>query len=115
LASERKVAGLILESAFPSVAAMAKEQFGGLPTHWLLGSRFPLVERLKFIRVPMLVIHGDQDTIVPFPLGERVFLAAPGPKSLYVVKGADHNNLPFVGGQSYFSTLKQFIETVTRS
>jgi fermentation-respiration switch protein FrsA (DUF1100 family) len=115
LASERKVAGLILESAFPSVAAMAKEQFGGLPTHWLLGSRFPLVERLKSIRAPMLMIHGDQDTIVPFPLGEQVFLAAPGPKSLYVVKGADHNNLPFVGGQSYFSTLKQFIETVTRS
>jgi hypothetical protein len=115
LASEQKVAGLILESAFPSVAAMAKQQFGGLPTHWLLGSRFPLIERLKSIHVPILMIHGDQDTIVPFPLGEQVFLAAPEPKWLYVVQGADHNNLPIVGGAPYFSRLKQFVDTVTRA
>lgn len=115
LAAERKVAGLILESAFPSVAAMAKEQFGGLPAHWLLGSRFSLIERLKSIHVPVLMIHGDQDSIVPFPLGEQVFLAASEPKSLYVVKGADHNNLPIVGGEPYFVQLKQFIEAVTTS
>ena len=114
LASEGPVAGLILESAFPSIAAMAKQQFGGLPAHWLLGSRFPLIERLKSIHVPILMIHGDQDTIVPFPLGEQVFQAAPEPKSLYVVRGADHNNLPIVGGAPYFSHLKQFMETVTK-
>jgi fermentation-respiration switch protein FrsA (DUF1100 family) len=113
LAGERKIAGLILESAFPSVSAMAKQQFGGLPAHWLLTSRFPLIERLKSIHVPILMIHGDQDTIVPFPLGEQVFQAAPEPKSLYVVRGADHNNLPIVGGAPYLSQLKQFIETVT--
>jgi len=62
-----------------------------------------------------LMIHGDQDSIVPFYLGEQVFLAAPEPKSLYVVKGADHNNLPIVGGQAYLSTLKQFIDKVTGS
>jgi fermentation-respiration switch protein FrsA (DUF1100 family) len=94
---------------------MAKQQFGGLPTHWLLGSRFPLIERLKSIHVPILMIHGDQDTIVPFPLGEQVFLAAPEPKWLYVVQGADHNNLPIVGGAPYFSRLKQFVDTVTRA
>ena len=63
-----EIAGLILESAFPSVAAMAKSQFNGLPAHWLLSSRFPLIERMKSIHVPLLMIHGDQDTIVPFPL-----------------------------------------------
>lgn len=115
LASERPVAGLILEAAFPSIAAMARQQSGGLPTHWLLGSRFPLIERLKSIHVPILMIHGDQDTIVPFPLGEQVFLAAPEPKSLYVVKGADHNNLSLVGGAPYFSRLKEFVETVTKA
>lgn len=115
LASERPVAGLILEAAFPSIAVMAKQQFGGLPTHWLLGSRFPLIDRLRSIHVPILMIHGDQDTIVPFPLGEQVFLAAPEPKSLYVVKGADHNNLPVVGGTPYFARLKEFVETVTKA
>jgi uncharacterized protein len=115
LASERTVAGLILESAFPSIAAMAKQQFGGLPAHWLLGSRFPLIERMKFIHVPILMIHGDQDSIVPFPLGEQVFQAALEPKSLYVVKGADHNNLPVIGGAPYFAQLKQFVETVTKA
>jgi fermentation-respiration switch protein FrsA (DUF1100 family) len=114
LAGERPVAGLILESAFPSIAVMAKQQFGGLPAHWLLGSRFPLIERLKSIHVPILMVHGDQDTIVPFALGEQVFRAAPEPKSLYVVKGADHNNLTIVGGTPYFARLKQFVESVTK-
>lgn len=113
LASDQKIAGLILESAFPSVAAMAKEQFNGLPAHWLLSSRFSLIEHLPSIRVPILMIHGDQDTIVPFSLGEQVFRAAPNPKSFYIVKGADHNNLPNVGGAPYFAKLKQFIESVT--
>jgi fermentation-respiration switch protein FrsA (DUF1100 family) len=114
VASQRPVAGLILESAFPSVEALAKAQTFGLPAHWLLQSRFRLIDRLPDIHVPILVVHGDHDTIVPIEFGRRVYDAAPAPKSFYVIRGADHNNTYLVGGTSYLARLKRFIEDVVR-
>ena len=114
LASIRPAAGLILESAFPSVEAVARHYYFGLPVHWLLGSRFPLEERLKDVHVPVLVIHGALDEIIPFELGQRVFEAANKPKEFYAIPNADHNNVYIVGGNSYFERLKRFIDEVVR-
>ena len=114
IASRKPAAGLILESPFPSIAAMARAHYGGLPMHWLLSGRFPLSERLARVTMPVLVIHGDYDTIVPIALGREVFDAAREPKSFYVIEGADHNNTYNVGGRAYFQRLARFIAEVTR-
>jgi fermentation-respiration switch protein FrsA (DUF1100 family) len=114
VASLRPVAGLILESAFPSVEAVARHYYFGLPVHWLLGARFPLDEKLKSIHVPILVIHGAVDDIIPFEMGQRVFEVANEPKSFYTVPGADHNNLYVVGATPYFQRLKRFMDEVVR-
>ena len=113
VAAKRPAAGLILEGAFPSVEAVAKHYYYGLPVHWLISSRFPLVEKLKQVRMPVLVIHGEQDDIIPVELGRHVFNAAPNPKSLYLVPGAGHNDCYVVGASAYFSRLNQFIRTST--
>jgi fermentation-respiration switch protein FrsA (DUF1100 family) len=114
VASQRRAAGLILESAFPSVEALARFQYFGFPLHWLFGARFRLVDRLPKISVPILIIHGDRDDIVPLPLGKQVFDAAKEPKSFYLVPGANHNDLYHVGGKPYFQHLKVFVEKVVR-
>jgi fermentation-respiration switch protein FrsA (DUF1100 family) len=111
LAAQKPAAGLILESCFPSVEALAKFHYLGLPVHWLLGAKFRLIDRLPHISLPLLVIHGDRDDVVPLQLGRQVFEAAKEPKAFYVVRGADHNNVPFVGGSSYFAQLKTFIQS----
>lgn len=113
VASQRRAAGLVLESCFPSVAALAKAHYFGLPVHWLLGAQFNLADRLQRISMPTLFVHGDQDTIVPIQLGRQVFEAAREPKSFYLVQGADHNDLYLVGGKPYFQRLKRFAEEVT--
>lgn len=112
LAGRKPAAGLILESPFPSLAAMARVHYLGLPMHWLISGRFPLVERLKHVTMPVLVLHGDRDDIVPIALGREVFEAATAPKSFYVIEGADHNNTYQMGGRAYFQRLKQFIQDV---
>ena len=114
VASQRPAAGLILESSFPSVEALARFHYFGLPVHWLIGARFNLADKLKHVSVPILVIHGDQDEIVPIHLGRQVFEAAKDPKAFYVVPGADHNNLYLVGGRAYFQRLKRIVEEVVR-
>jgi fermentation-respiration switch protein FrsA (DUF1100 family) len=114
LVSRRPAAGLILESPFPSVAAVARLNHFGVAAHWLLGAKFNLIERLSTISVPILVIHGDRDSIIPLELGKAVFEAAPQPKEFYLVPGADHNDLYIVGGAPYFQRLKQFVQKVVR-
>ena len=113
--SQRLVAGLILESSFPSVAHMARTHYFGLPAHWLLRARFDLVSSLKDVKIPLLVIHGDRDRIVPIQLGQVVYEGARTPKkAFYLVSGAGHNDVTIVGGRQYFKRIKDFIALVSR-
>lgn len=109
LAARRPVAALILESPFPSVEAVAKFHYGGLPVHWLLGAAFRLIDRLPQLSLPKLIIHGDKDDIIPLELGRQVYDAAIPPKDWYVIQGADHNDTYQVGGRAYFQRLAEFI------
>lgn len=113
LASTRPAAGLVLESAFPSIAAIARAHTFGLPSDWLMEAEYDLEETLQAVSIPLLVIHGDRDTIAPFALGQRVFEAAREPKIWYPVRGAGHNDLYHVGGVAYFKRLRRFAEQVT--
>lgn len=115
VAAKKPASGLILESCFLSIEAVAKFHYYGLPVHWLLGADFRLMDRLPLLSLPKLFIHGNQDDIIPLELGKQVFEAAVPPKSFYVVQGADHNNVPFVGGRAYFAKLAEFITAALRS
>ena len=112
LARQRPLAGLILETPFPSVEAVARSAFRGLPAHLFVRARFELARRLKEVRVPVLVLHGDRDSMIPFELGRAVFDAANEPKEFVTVRGADHNDLHLVGGEIYYEALLRFARKV---
>jgi fermentation-respiration switch protein FrsA (DUF1100 family) len=61
--------------------------------------------------VPVLIIHGAHDEIIPVDMARRVFAAAPEPKELYIVPGAHHNDTYLVGGREYVRRLRAFIGT----
>lgn len=109
---QRSAAGLILEGAFPSLQSMADHHYFGVPAHWFLNSQFNLNEKLPDISRPLLVIHGENDTIVPIKFGKQVYEAAKPPKHWYPVRGASHNDVPVVGGRAYFHQLKIFIQNI---
>lgn len=113
LAAKREVAGLILETPFPSVRAMVRAHYGVLPLHLLLSARYDLLARLKGVRVPVLVLHGDRDRIVPLALGRQVYEAAHPPKDFHLIQGADHNDTYVVGGEPYFQRLLAFVRGAT--
>jgi fermentation-respiration switch protein FrsA (DUF1100 family) len=115
LAVHKPAAGMILESAFPSIEAVAKFYYGGLPVHWLLGAEFRLIDRVPALSLPKLIIHGDQDTIIPPEMGRQVFEAAKPPKFFHLIAGAHHNNTYQVGGESYFQLLAGFAGRAIRS
>ncbi len=100
---------LILESPFASIREMARVAFPFLPVGPFLRTRYDTVEKIKKIEIPLLVLHGDRDEIVPLAQGKKVFEAARGPKEFYTISGASHNDTYIVGGDAYFATLKDFI------
>ncbi len=109
LAAQRPAVALILESSFPSIEAVAKTHYAGFPAHWFLGATFRLVDRLPSLSLPKLIIHGDQDDIIPIELGRQVFDQAKQPKEWYVISGANHNDTYAVAGRAYFQRLVEFI------
>ena len=104
--------GLILETPFTSIRDMAKAVFPVLPIGPLLQTRFDVREKVAKVKVPLLVLHGDRDDLVPYEQGEKVFAAARAPKEFYTIHGATHNDTYLVGGNAYFERLRDFIETV---
>jgi hypothetical protein len=108
LALEEKVAGLIMESPFQSVPAMARRQFPILPAWLLVRARFDNIRCVRGLAVPLLVVHGSQDDLVPIAQGRAVFDAAPEPKEFYVIEGAGHNDTYVVGGEEYFRRVVGF-------
>ena len=90
LAVERPVGGLVLRSPFTSLAAVGAEHYPFLPLRLLLRDRFPVAQAVAAVRVPVVVVAGEGDEIVP-PAQSRVVAAAAG--ATYVeVPGARHND-----------------------
>ena len=112
LAATRKAAGLILETPFPWVPAMVRAHYGALPLHFLLRARYDLEARVTRIHIPVLVLQGDRDQVVPVSLGRAVYVAANPPKDFYLIRGADHNDTYVIGGEPYFQRIIQFIHEV---
>ncbi len=106
--------GVVLEAPFPSLAYLARLHYPYVPVWPLLTGKYDAQARIREIAVPLLVVHGDRDDIVPLEAGKTVFEAAPGPKEFHVVKGAGHNDPFVVGGAAYFGALGGFLDRLAR-
>ena len=89
LATERRVAGVILDAPFTSAADVAGHHYRFLPV-WLLRDQYRSLELIRDVRAPLLVLHGDRDGVVPFALGERLYEHAAEPKRFVRIPGGDH-------------------------
>jgi fermentation-respiration switch protein FrsA (DUF1100 family) len=101
---------LILESPIPSIAELARRHYPFLPVWPLLRTKYDSLAKIDKIAVPLLVLHGDRDDVVPFAAGRKLFEAANEPKEFYTVRGAGHNDTYLVGGEEYFAVLRRFME-----
>jgi fermentation-respiration switch protein FrsA (DUF1100 family) len=93
LAAERPVAAVILESPYMSTAAVAERVYGLFPVRLVMLDQFRSDEIIGRLRVPALVLHGDQDVIIPVEQGEQLYGLAPEPKRLVLFLGGGHEDL----------------------
>ncbi len=102
--------GLILESTFTNMGAMARAHYPLPFAERLLANRLNAVGEIAQVRVPVLFFHGDDDRIVPIRLGRELYDAAPNPKEFVTLTGAGHNDTYVVGGKGYFDKFRAFCE-----
>jgi hypothetical protein len=76
----------------------------------LLGSEFLNKEKIKSIRIPTCIIHGEFDQIIPVQEGLELYESSgAGDKEILVIPGADHNDLMIRGHQEYFDKIEEFV------
>ena len=66
IAQNKKFAGIILESPFTSMIAAGKDKYPFLPVRILLKDKYESEKKIKNVKIPILVMHGEADNIVPF-------------------------------------------------
>ena len=110
MATRHLVHGLVLESPFHSISSMARRKYPILPWSLLLRTRYDSLAKIGNVKTPVLVLHGDMDDTVPIEAGRKLFEAAREPKEFYTIGGARHNDTYLIGGQDYFSVLRDFLE-----
>ena len=112
LASERPPHALILRSPFTSLADVGRQHYPFLPVRWLLRDRFASIDHIAASHAPLLVIGGTADQIVPFEMTEDLYEAAPEPKWLVTIEGADHNDDVLLAGPPVMAAVVTFLDRV---
>ncbi|GMQ90235.1 MAG: alpha/beta hydrolase [Gammaproteobacteria bacterium] len=108
LAGKYTPRALIVESAFTNVPDLAARFYRFMPVRWLSRFRYPTVDYVARVAVPVLVVHSRDDDIVPFRQGRQVFAAANPPKEFLEIRG-NHNDGFFVTGAAYVDGLERFL------
>ncbi len=106
LAATEPPAGLLLRSPFRDLAAVGQEHYPLLPVRMLLRDRFDVVDTVRRVQVPTVVVYGDRDAIVPAAHSEAVAAAAPGLVRAVRVAGADHNDAVLLDGDQVLAAIR---------
>ena len=113
---QEEIKGLIIESGFPSVVRIMFHL--GIPTQGMGLEKIDqgCLERIKKIFLPTLIIHGEQDSLVPLENAKDIYqhLGA-REKELLVIPSATHNDIMLVGFIDYFNAIQHFIERTDRT
>ena len=97
LAAEKPVERVILDAPFTSTADVAADLYWFLPVRLLMKDQFRSDQRIKRVSAPVLILHGEADTIIPVVYGERLLAMIPGKKQMVRFPGGYHVDLDRLG------------------
>lgn len=113
IASQRKVAGIILQSPFTSLPTLARQKV--LFLKLFPNQLFPKTGQLNNLAIlskphaPLLIVHGKQDRLIPFEHAKKIYEQAAAPKTLVELPNAGHNDIYEVDFEQYNAAVKEFL------
>lgn len=112
-----EAAGLIVESTFTSIRGViaARKLFRFFPVDIILRQRFDSIKKVPNLKIPSLFIHGIEDKTIPAFMSKELYSAAPKPKELILVPGADHNDVGEIAPLQYLKAVQHFLSIVQKT
>jgi fermentation-respiration switch protein FrsA (DUF1100 family) len=98
VASEAPVAKLVLETPFTSAVDVGASVYPFLPVRWLMKDQFRSDLRIGSVKAPVLVLHGENDGVVPIRFGEKLYGMIASEKKFARFKAGQHYDLDRHGG-----------------
>ena len=109
IAQNKKYAGVILESPFTSMVNLGRKYYPFFPVRFLLKDKFESYKKINKISVPILIMHGEVDKIVPYAMGKKMYELANEPKFFYSQEYGDHM---IEYDEKLLLALKKFIQSL---
>jgi dienelactone hydrolase len=109
LASRKKPAALMTFCTFTSLKEMSARSLPFFPAGLLLRHRFDSLSKIAGINCPILMGHGEEDSLVPYPMMARLARAAGGPVETFTTE-ADHNDFWAIGPGRIFERIGEFLD-----
>jgi fermentation-respiration switch protein FrsA (DUF1100 family) len=107
LAAEDGARGLVLESTFTSLPDVAAHYYPWLPVRLIMRTRLDSKSKIARYKGPLLISHGEADTIIPIDFGRGLFEAANEPKQWLSFPNRDHNDPQ---PPEYYDVLIEFLD-----
>ncbi|MBC8121578.1 MAG: alpha/beta fold hydrolase [Gemmatimonadaceae bacterium] len=109
-----EAAGLIVDSSFTALQEVVRlsNKFWMFPVDLLLNQHFDSIDKVRWLRMPVLFIHGMADDLIPFQMSERLFAAASSPKRLALIPGGGHINSAEIDGPRYRAAIRTLVDQV---
>jgi uncharacterized protein len=109
VAKHRKVRCVIIENSFPSLLELGNALYAPIPLGWTAPRAMATRRWLNEAGVPVLVMHGRRDEVIPFRLGLSLYEGLKVPKQMFVSETSNHSEIPSVEGQRYYEAVMTFI------
>ena len=108
-AKERKARCVVIENSFPSLAALGNALYHPFPLGWFAPRAMTTLRWLNQAGVPVLVLHGRRDTVVPFPLGMQLYQGLRVPKELVISDNGGHCEMASLEPARYYDAVVRFV------
>jgi pimeloyl-ACP methyl ester carboxylesterase len=112
-AKHRRPRAVIIENSFPSLRALGNHLYAPLPLGWTAPFALDTTRWLNDAGVPVLVMHGRADRVIPYEFGEQLHRELRVPKELMTCETAGHCEIPFVESARYYDTVTRFVRAQT--
>lgn len=111
VAKERKdVRAVILENSFPSLKDIGNAIYRPLPLGWFAPFALRTTKWLNEAGVPVLVMHGTRDAVIPYALGRKLYDGLNVPHKELLTGDAGHCEIPLFEARRYYDTVTRFIQ-----
>lgn len=108
LATQRNLSSIIIDSSFSNAADIAKIIYPFIPP-FFFKSKFNNIEKVKNLTIPKLFFHSKEDEIIPYALGEKLYMAAGEPKRQIIIQGG-HNDAHVHDSSTFMNAINHFLK-----